>query len=270
MNKNIEKFKPDITTEVFENLRPVYINRENEFITVEPEDLPSNPGGGIPTLDEVNGAGNSTNKNMFQYDASFVSTSIIDSYRSLLSRSFLNFFKISTGDQSILDVFKLAILSATGEIMFYDKNSVKHYDPNTEVTNTLDFTNNAVVDRNYIFDPTLSGTLAVKEWVLTYIADIATPQIIVSAATNIIITPTRKVIIVTALEGVSTVTIPTIVGNEGLIILFTNDTIGIVSLISNNGIDTDIWDSKLLVNSKETISGSITRLTNDGVNYKTQ
>lgn len=229
----------------------------------------------IPTLDEVATQGNSTNKNLISVDAAVVLQGLADAYKGVLSHYNINFLVQTSGDQSTLDPFKFVIqVGGFGEWMEYNKNAIIHYDPDNDAYTKLDFTSAAVANRTYTFDSTASGVLAlqswVQSWVQAYVEGIATPQIVVSAGPVINLVPSKKVMIVTATEGVTDVTLPPIVGNEGLIILFTNDTTLSLNLNSNNGIANDMWDSKLLVNTKSVISGSVTRLTNDGVNYKTQ
>lgn len=104
-----------------------------------------------------------------------------------------------------------------------------------------------------------------------FIVGIPAPQVVISEEEEeLVLVPTSKVMIVTVLPDVEDVRLPVITGNEGLIILLTNATGADININSNDGVTTDIWDSGVDVATKVAINGSMTRLTNDGLSYRTQ
>lgn len=107
----------------------------------------------------------------------------------------------------------------------------------------------------------------IKEILLDIIASsVLEAQIESTSASSFTITPTGNIIIVKLTGTTTNVQLPTVLGNEGLIIFFKNAGSGTSNINSNTG-SNDIWDGGIQMNTLPILSGTGLRLINDGTNY---
>lgn len=93
------------------------------------------------------------------------------------------------------------------------------------------------------------------------------PQINITSASTITITPTKGVVMITFTGTITTATLPPITGNDGLIIFLTNAGSGTSVLNSNTG-GSDIWEGGADLTTINVAVGSVMRIINDSIKYR--